>query len=200
MMQGARAASGRTKTVRIALLSVLLAPALLLAPSEALSARVKLRGLGGAAGAAAGAVSGSGPADLSYAQLRTCLGLEDTNNKDSDAFDAKKVKMDAESARIDALEADLKKRKATVDTTSQEAVDRYNASAAAYRKRVQAFNKEVDQQKAVGDGFSARVAKFNAECAKKTYRDADYKAASADLAKANAVVQAASEKKGAPAK
>lgn len=113
---------------------------------------------------------------LTMAQLRQCMTEQDRMDKETDGLVDAQRSFAAERSEVDRLGAELKADQATLDRTSQAAVDAYNAKLAERDKRAEAF-------RAAAGGFNQRVEKLEADkkafakdCADRRYREDDYNA------------------------
>jgi hypothetical protein len=79
--------------------------------------------------------SSSATPDLSYAQLRTCLGSERVINFESPRLDDSAAALDVSEKKIEALQAAIERKRATVDASDHDAVDRFNTQLAAAKRR-----------------------------------------------------------------
>jgi len=136
----------------------------------------------GALLAAAGAVAadkartasqGKGDAILTPAQLRECVAQETRRNKATDAAMKTKAEIAAEKAAIDRSGAALSDELPTLDRTSEDAVNAYNAKVdernkqiEAYEAKVAAYNKDAETVKALNDAYAK-------SCGNRRYDDRD---------------------------
>jgi hypothetical protein len=128
----------------------------------------------------AGAADKSKPAStkksdavLTPEQLRDCLDKEARKNKATDA--ALKVKADiaADKAMIDRSGTELAEEATTLDRTSEDAVNAYNAKIderdkqiAAYEAKVAGYNKDSADVQALNDAYAK-------SCSNRRYDDRD---------------------------
>ena len=109
-------------------------------------------------------------------QLRQCMAEQDRMDKETDGLVEAQRSFAAERNEIDRLGTELKADQATLDRTSQAAVDAYNAKLADRDKRAEAF-------RAAAAGFNQRVEKlqgdkqaFAKDCGDRRYHEDDYNA------------------------
>ena len=95
------------------------------------------------------------PLLLSPAQLRECLTQQQSLRSRSDETERRQTALNANKAEIDRLGTTLKEKLETLDRTSADAVEAYNAQVATrdkmideYQQGVPAFNTEVETLKA----------------------------------------------------
>jgi hypothetical protein len=131
-------------------------------PDLAITVALATLGLAFAAGAAAqtaspkgGTSAKSGSAILTPTQLRNCVDQKERLQKQSETAAAAKAEVDAQKAEVDKLESELAAEIATVDRTSEEAVNAFNAKVArrdrlleTYQSRVDAFNAQAREVQA----------------------------------------------------
>jgi hypothetical protein len=144
------------------------------------SLRVTLLALGVAVSLAggAGAADNTKPAPkkdaiLTPEQLRDCLAQEQRKNKATDAALKAKAEIAAEKAEVDRSGNALAEESGTLDRTSQDAVDAFNAKVdernkriEAYQAKVAAYNKDAEAIQAMGDAY-------NKSCGSRRYDDRD---------------------------
>jgi hypothetical protein len=150
-------------------------------------APVGLRFALGAAALAAMLVAGAGAAEKSRTasskksadavltpdQLRDCLEKDARRNKATDAALKMKAEIAAEKAVIDRSGTALGEEATTLDHTSEDAVNAYNAKVderdaeiAAYEAKVAAYNKDTETVKALDDAYAK-------SCSNRRYDDRD---------------------------
>jgi hypothetical protein len=122
-----------------------------------------------------GKAAGSG-ALMTMPQLRQCMAEQDRMAKEGADLLRAQGDFATERGEIDRLGAELKTEQASLDRTSQAAVDAYNAKLAERDKRAEAY-------RAATLAFNQRVEKldvdkqaFAKECADRRYREEDYDA------------------------
>jgi hypothetical protein len=130
----------------------------------------------GAAGAAEKTKSPpkkSADAILTPEQLRDCLDKEARTKKVTDAALKTKADVAAAKAAIDRSGNALSEEATTLDRTSEDAVNAYNAKVddrnrqiEAYEAKVAAYNKEADSAKALNDAYAQT-------CSNRRYDDRD---------------------------
>lgn len=118
---------------------------------------------------------GSG-ALLTMTQLRQCMAEQDRMARETTGLVEAQRGFATERGEIDRLGAELQSEQATLDRTSQAAVDAYNAKLAERDKRAAAFRADAA-------AFNQRVEKletdkqtFAKDCADRRYREEDYDA------------------------
>lgn len=127
----------------------------------------------GAADKSRTASQGRADAILTPAQLRDCLAQETRRSKATDAAMKTKAEIAAEKAAIDRSGTALSEEATTLDRTSEEAVDAYNAKVDArnkqietYEQKVAAYNKEAEAVQALNDAYGKT-------CSNRRYDDRD---------------------------
>ncbi|HEY2561729.1 MAG TPA: hypothetical protein VGI48_18610 [Caldimonas sp.] len=138
------------------------------------------------AAAALGAMLGAGAAEktkpastkksdavLTPEQLRDCLDKEARKNKATDAALKVKAEIAAEKAAIDRSGTALGDEATTLDRTSEDAVNAYNAKIderntqiEAYEAKVAAYNKDTAAVRALEDAYAKT-------CSNRRYDDRD---------------------------
>ena len=118
---------------------------------------------------------GSGPL-LTREQLRQCLAEQDRLKQEATGVLQTQRTLDSDRSEIDRAGAELKAELATLDRTSQAAIDAFNA-------KVLAREKLVDAYQAAASAFNERVDKLDADkqvfakdCADRRYREDDFDA------------------------
>jgi hypothetical protein len=144
------------------------------------SLRATLLALGAAVSLAGGAAAADNtkPAPkkdsiLTPEQLRDCLAQEQRKNKATDAALKAKAEIAADKAEVDRSGNALAEESGTLDRTSQDAVDAFNAKVdernkriEAYEAKVAAYNKDAEAIQAMGDAY-------NKSCGNRRYDDRD---------------------------
>jgi hypothetical protein len=131
----------------------------------------------GAAGAADKAksqpVKKSGDAILTPEQLRDCLEKQTRRDKATDAALRTKADVAAAKAAIDRSGNALSEEATSLDRTSEDAVNAYNAKVdernkqiEAYEAKVAAYNKEAESVQALSDAYAQT-------CSNRRYDDRD---------------------------
>lgn len=129
-------------------------------------AEARVRGKGALLGFAAGAKgsSASGPV-LSLDQLRECVTQQRQIEDDSVALKKINDELKGNKDEIDRLEVQIARKKPQVDTQSQSSVDEFNAMidkrealAGAYNKKLDTFNSQASISNAVISGFNQQCA------------------------------------------
>jgi hypothetical protein len=110
---------------------------------------------------------------LTPEQLRDCLAQEQRKNKATDAALKAKAEIAADKAEVDRSGNALAEESGTLDRTSQDAVDAFNAKVdernkriEAYEAKVAAYNKDAEAIQAMGDAY-------NKSCGNRRYDDRD---------------------------
>jgi len=115
---------------------------------------------------------GTGPL-LTRAELRECMAQQDRNRSDATTLEAEAAKVTEEKARLIAQGDELKQQLAALDRTSAEAVDKYNAQAAARDAAVDAFNtRSSDFNNRVEAAQKVRAA-YTKACENRSYDERD---------------------------
>jgi aspartate oxidase len=116
---------------------------------------------------------GSGPV-LSLEELRRCMTEDDRLKKETADILETQKEMQKTRSDIDRLGAEIEAEKATVDRTSQAAVDAYN-------EKLRTRGKLVEDYKAAAPLFNERVDKLAAgqqsyakDCGDRRYLESDY--------------------------
>jgi hypothetical protein len=104
----------------------------------------------------------TGPKDsiLTPAQLQECVRHKERLHAQTDDALKDKAQIEADKAEIARTNTSLAEEVATIDRTSEEAVNAYNAKVEkrdqlidAYEKRVTAYNAKAEQVKATKEGY-----------------------------------------------
>ena len=110
--------------------------------------------------AKAGAATRSATALLTPAQLRDCLDQRERLHRQTEATLAAKAKIAADKAEIDRVDAQLSAEKGTLDLTSEEAVNAFNAkvrqqdaAAAAFEAKAKAYNVQAEGLQATRSAY-----------------------------------------------
>ena len=110
---------------------------------------------------------------LTPEQLRDCLAQEQRKSKATDAALKTKAEIAAEKAEIDRSGDALAAESGTLDRTSQDAVDAFNAKVdernqriEAYEAKIAAYNKDAAEIQAMADAY-------NKSCGSRRYDDRD---------------------------
>jgi hypothetical protein len=110
---------------------------------------------------------------LSRNELRSCLALQERIRAGGDEAARGHAALEAEKAELrksgDALKAELE----TLDRGSQEAVDDYNARAAARDKRIDAWEANTAALAARLEALKAERERFAGACGNRRYDEAD---------------------------
>ena len=81
---------------------------------------------------------------LTPAQLRECVSRKERLQKQSEAAAVARSEVDAQKADLDKLEGELKAEIATIDRTSEEAVNAFNAKVARRDRLVETYQTRID--------------------------------------------------------
>jgi hypothetical protein len=134
---------------------------------------VLLVGGAGAADKSKAAATKKSDAVLTPEQLRDCLDKEARKNKATDAALKAKADIAADKAMIDRSGTALGEEATTLDRTSEDAVNAYNAKIderdkqiAAYEAKVAAYNKDAADVQALSDAYAK-------SCSNRRYDDRD---------------------------
>ena len=97
---------------------------------------------------------------LTPAQLKDCLDKQQRRDKAIDAALKTKSEIAADKAAIDKSATELKEAATTIDKTSEDAVNAYNAKVderskriEAYEAKVAAYNKDAENVHVLGDEY-----------------------------------------------
>lgn len=115
---------------------------------------------------------GSG-ALLTRAELRQCLSQQDSLRKSDDELRRERQALDDEKGALVRLGAELKEQLAMLDRSSQEAVDQYNARAAARDQRIDALEARMTPFNARVEAIAAERASFGKRCDNRRYDERD---------------------------
>jgi len=114
----------------------------------------------------------SGPL-LTREELRACLSLQERVRAMTEEAGRVRTDLDARKAELLASAEALKAELASVDRTSQEAVDAYNARSVARDERVAAYEQAVAAFNARVDALAADRDTFTGKCNNRRYDEAD---------------------------
>ena len=110
---------------------------------------------------------------LTPAQLKDCLDKQQRRDRATDAALKSKADIAADKAVIDKSGSELSDAATTLDKTSEDEVNAYNAKVdernrkiEAYEAKVAAYNKEAEGVRALGDDYAK-------SCANRRYDDRD---------------------------
>lgn len=146
------------------------------------SLRVTLLALGAAVSFAGSVVAAdktkSAPAAkkdaiLTPEQLRDCLAQEQRKSKATDAALKSKTEIAADKAEIDRSGNALAAESETLDRTSQDAVDAFNAKVDERNKRIEAYEAKVAAYNKEAEAVQAMDDAYNKSCASRRYDDRD---------------------------
>jgi len=141
--------------------------------AAAVAAALLAASAAGAADKARSTSKGKSDAILTPAQLRECLAQEARKNNATDAAMKSKAEIAADKAAIDRSGTVLGEEATTLDRTSEEAVNAYNAKVdernkqiELYEAKVAAYNKEAESVKAMSEAYAR-------SCGNRRYDDRD---------------------------
>lgn len=125
-----------------------------------------------------GSGSGSSPAfaasTLNPVELEACVRESKWLDDKSDEYDAKKARLDQQSAEIDRLGQEIEGARGRVNRSSQRSVDAFNARIGEHRRQVSYYNDVLlPDLRRTQDEINSRVGKFNSWCNGKSYHAAD---------------------------
>ena len=133
--------------------------------------------------------------DLTQAQLRACLGLKDAVKGEDDRLAAQRKLLDVEGAKMSQLRKDIEIKRSQINVWSRASKRQFDADFAAAQEQFDAHTRAINKHNADLGVQKVQRDKFNDECARKTYRESDYKAVKADLDPAKRAQDAAVKKK-----
>ncbi len=114
----------------------------------------------------------SGPL-LTRAELRECLSQQERLRKADEATRVERQALDQEQAEILRVGDELKQQLAALDRSSQEAVDGYNARAAARDKMIDGFEARLGPFNARVEALQAERGGFSRRCENRRYDERD---------------------------
>jgi chromosome segregation ATPase len=119
-----------------------------------------------------GTAKASGPL-LTRAELRACFEQQERIRDQNEAAAREREQFDREKADLVQRGAALKEQLDTLDRSSQEAVDRYNAQAADRDRRIDAFEARMPALDARVEALRAERAAFAKACENRRYDERD---------------------------
>jgi hypothetical protein len=111
---------------------------------------------------------------LTRNELRECLAQERRVKAMNEEMKALQAELDNDNAEIGRKGEELKQAIATVDRTSQEAIDLVKAKAAEQDQRVDAYNAKLPPFNAKVQTVEGERATFAKNCADRPYDEGDY--------------------------
>jgi uncharacterized phage infection (PIP) family protein YhgE len=117
------------------------------------------------------AIKTYGPEVLTVAQIEACLRRATDLDKSAGSLQELVDKVKGDSSDIERAQTDLQAQKQQVNTRSEASVNAYNSRLAALRTRIDRHNASVDQVRSQEAAHNSVVSLYNADCAKKYYRD-----------------------------
>jgi hypothetical protein len=113
---------------------------------------------------------------LTRGELRNCLATQDQVRQLGEGIVATQTALDKEKAEIARAGAALAEQLATLDRTSADAVDAYNAGAQAHDRRIDAYNAQTPAFNAKVDALKEARAKFAGACENRDFDENDERA------------------------
>ena len=128
--------------------------------------------------AAAGAADKSKPAAkpdaiMTPAQLKDCLDKQQRRDRATDAALKTKAEIAAEKAAIDKSGTELSDAATTLDKTSEDAVNDYNAKVDERNRRIETYEAKVAAYNKDAEGVRALENEYAKSCAGRRYDDRD---------------------------
>jgi hypothetical protein len=111
---------------------------------------------------------------LTRDELRACLAHEKRLKSMNEEIRTLQIQLDNDTAEIGKHDAELKQAIATVDRTSQEAVDAVKAKAAEHDQRVDAYNAKLGPFNAKAQAVETERAAFASNCHDRPYSEIDF--------------------------
>ena len=110
---------------------------------------------------------------LTPAQLRECVTQKEKLAKDTEAALKAKAAVDSDKAQIDRRAKALEEESTTLDRTSAEAVNAYNAKVGERNALVDAFEAKVAAYNTEAESVLAAKEAYEKACANRRYDDRD---------------------------
>ncbi len=110
---------------------------------------------------------------LTREQLRDCLAKQEKVRIESEETLALQTQFEREKAELQRLGGVLKEELAVLDRTSQEAVDQYNAKAAARDRTIDDFEARAPAYNLRVQGLKAQREAFTAACENRRFDEKD---------------------------
>ena len=139
----------------------------------ALGAAVALAGSAAAADKTKPAPAPKKDAILTPEQLRDCVAQEQRKTKATDAALKAKAEIAADKAEIDRSGTALAQESGTLDRTSEDAVDAFNAKVDERNKRIEAYEAKVAAYNKDTEAIQTMDEAYNKSCANRRYDDRD---------------------------
>lgn len=111
---------------------------------------------------------------LTRDELRECLAQEKRLKTMNEEIRSLQADLDGDTAEIGKRAEELKQAIATVDRTSQEAVDAVKAKAAEQDQRVDAYNAKLGPFNVKAQAVENERAAFSSNCHDRPYSEIDY--------------------------
>jgi hypothetical protein len=106
-------------------------------------------------------------------QLRDCVAQEQRKTKATDAALKAKAEIAADKAEIDRSGTALAQESGTLDRTSEDAVDAFNAKVDERNKRIEAYEAKVAAYNKDTEAIQTMDEAYNKSCANRRYDDRD---------------------------
>ena len=106
-------------------------------------------------------------------QLRDCVAQEQRKTKATDAALKAKAEIAADKAEIDRSGTALAQESGTLDRTSEDAVDAFNAKVDERNRRIEAYEAKVAAYNKDAEAIQAMDDAYNKSCANRRYDDRD---------------------------
>jgi hypothetical protein len=132
--------------------------------------RVRLSGAGLGAGAKT-----AGPT-LTRDELRACIALQNSINREADVIDLESARMEQEKNRLDNYSALIDIQRIGLDSYNPYAVDAFNGMVRSHRLMVSNYNAKSLHFNQRVLTQNAGVLQFNSTCAGKAYYESDMQA------------------------
>jgi hypothetical protein len=110
---------------------------------------------------------------LTPEQLRDCVAQEQRKTKATDAALKAKAEIAADKAEIDRSGTALAQESGTLDRTSEDAVDAFNAKVDERNKRIEAYEAKVAAYNKDTEAIQTMDEAYNKSCANRRYDDRD---------------------------
>jgi len=110
---------------------------------------------------------------LTPEQLRDCVAQKDKLARDTDAALKTKAEVAAQKAEIDSAGKALEEEATTLDRTSEDAVNAYNAKVLARNDKVEAYRAKAEAYNVAADGVIAGKDAYDKACVNRRYDERD---------------------------
>ena len=110
---------------------------------------------------------------LTPEQLRDCVAQKDKLARDTDAAMKTKAEVAAQKAEIDSAGKALAEEATTLDRTSEDAVNAYNAKVLARNDKVDAYRAKAEAYNVAADGVIAGKDAYDKACVNRRYDERD---------------------------